>query len=110
MSIINKMTPFEESRHLMIMNLISDIRNSHSKMVDIYTRGGCYSFFKILKGQFGESVGYMKGDHVITKIGWTYYDITGVVDGEGSIELLEIHTEQGLESIFKDSELKLTEQ
>jgi hypothetical protein len=54
----------------------------------IYTHGGCYAFYKILKDNFPEAVPYKMVDengkmfHVISKIGERYYDICGQVDIE----------------------------
>lgn len=66
-----------------ILNLISEIRNSHSQMVNIYTGGGCLNFHLILRSVFQEAKPYYNGDHIITEIEGKYYDITGVVYNRG---------------------------
>lgn len=51
----------------------------------VFTRGGCGSLPEILKDRFPGAVGYqtcskdgrLTGEHVITRIGCTYWDITG---------------------------------
>lgn len=54
----------------------------------IYTHGGCYSFYKILKDKFSDATPYKMVDntgkmyHVISKIDEYYYDIYGKVNIE----------------------------
>lgn len=45
-----------------------------------YTNGGCYDFFLFLKTIFPEAEAWSDCDHVITKIGEEFYDITGKVE------------------------------
>jgi len=49
--------------------------------VRFFQEGGCYLFFRILKSYFPSAEAYYNQDHVITKIGDKFYDITGTVDG-----------------------------
>lgn len=58
---------------------IEVIRSSNPYSKQIYLKGNCYSFFKILQSKYPEAEAYYDGDHVITKIEDTYYDITGKV-------------------------------
>lgn len=61
----------------------------------IYTHGGCYQFFKILKTVFPDAEPYLCGgfngalekewfDHVVIKIDGLYYDILGEFKKENS--------------------------
>ena len=70
-------------RHRQILNIIAAIRQSHSCMVDVFTKGSCINLFEILHLIYPESEAYFNIDHVITKIGGKYYDITGCVSGKG---------------------------
>jgi hypothetical protein len=54
-------------------------------MVDIYTKGSCMNLFVILRHIYPEAKPYYDGDHIITKIGRKYYDITGEVPPGKSI-------------------------
>lgn len=60
-------------------NIIAKIRNSFYHATVVYTRGSCGQLYKILKEIFPDAEAYENGDHVITKIGYTFYDIHGKV-------------------------------
>ena len=62
-----------------ILHRISLIRNSHSVMVDIFTKGSCYNMYMILHALYPDAIAYYDGDHVVTKIGNNLYDINGIV-------------------------------
>lgn len=47
--------------------------------IEKYTQGECYTFYKILKNRFPSALPFYDCNHVITKIGRRYYDITGIV-------------------------------
>lgn len=53
-----------------------------------FTHGGCYLFYRILKSYF-DCEPYYDQDHIITKIGDKFYDITGEVDGTNHLLLIE---------------------
>jgi hypothetical protein len=57
----------------------------------IFTHGACYQFHLILKSKFPEAIPYYNEDHVISKIGDSYFDITGevIVDGKDCYTLLK---------------------
>lgn len=63
--------------------IINSLRESDKYIEMIYLQGGCYKFHLFLKKLFTEAIPYIntKGDHVITRIGGRFYDITGEVDG-----------------------------
>lgn len=64
-----------------ILEVITAIRESHPDMSELYTKGQCYNFYKILRSIYGQSVepwyDYLEG-HVYSKIGGRFYDIRGV--------------------------------
>lgn len=62
-----------------ITKVIKTIRDSHPDMVKIFTQGSCYHFYLILKEIFPSAQPYYDMNHVITKIGSKFYDITGEV-------------------------------
>lgn len=64
-------------RHKKVLNIISTINTQFTEYY--YTNGGCFQFFRILKSIFPEAVAYSDCNHVITKIGDRFYDITGEV-------------------------------
>lgn len=67
------------SNHDRVIHFISTVRDSHPTMVSIFTHGSCLYFYRILKSVFPQAEAYYDMDHVITKIGDRYYDITGEV-------------------------------
>lgn len=69
----------EITRHLQVLHFISTIRDSFRILEYVYTSGGCYQFHLILRSVFPEAVPYHDGNHVITRIGGFFYDITGRV-------------------------------
>lgn len=73
-----------------ILNFISLIRDTAPKEISkIFSCGGCYRFYEILKDRFKEvtpyKVGYrsnkdnssFKANHIVSKIGDKFYDIEG---------------------------------
>lgn len=71
------------TKHQDILNFIATIRDSHSMMIEIFTKGSCLNFYYILRKVYPESVPYFNVNHIITKIDDRFYDITGQVDGKG---------------------------
>lgn len=69
------MSPAETHRNVLL--LISRIRGSHSTMEEIFLRGSCLNMFEILRAVYPDAQMYYNMDHVITKIGDRFYDITG---------------------------------
>ena len=60
------------------IDFINTLRESDTYIQMIYTNGGCYQFYKVLKLLYPEAEAYkIKGPHVVTKIDGKYYDITG---------------------------------
>lgn len=91
------------SKHHIILDFIRLIRESHSSMVDIFTKGSCLNFSLILSNKFEEVIMYYNSDHIISKIGSKYYDITGEVSGEGGyLDINEVHSPKTLQKLFKE--------
>lgn len=66
-----------------VIQIITHIRektgHDPDDVIAFYTRGGCYQFYRILLSYFPEAEAYYDQDHVITKIGERFFDITGEV-------------------------------
>lgn len=82
-----------------VLSLIKSIRDSFKGSVVVYTEGGCYKFFEILKSVFPQSKAWYDGIdcHVYTEIEGKFYDIKGEhtkmdhwVEVEKSIRIKEI--------------------
>ena len=65
-----------------VESFIAKIRDSFIGSQQVYTEGSCYHFYLILKEVFSEAECYFDEDHVVTKIGDKFYDITGEVRGD----------------------------
>jgi hypothetical protein len=65
--------------HKKILLFIESIRNSFPDAVKVYTQGSCFKFYLILKSVIPNAVPYYDHQHVITRVGKYFYDITGVV-------------------------------
>jgi hypothetical protein len=62
-----------------IENFIAKIRDSFIGSQQVYTEGSCYHFYLIMKEIFPEAECWYDEDHIVTKIGDSFYDITGEV-------------------------------
>lgn len=89
------------TKHLEILNFISEIRNSHSRMVDIFSLGSCLNFYLILRKVYPESIPLYNIDHVVTKIDGRCYDITGCVSCKGYLPFSEYYDKKGISRSFK---------
>lgn len=88
------------TKHRKILNLISIIRESHSEIEKIYTKGSCLNFFLILHSIYPESEPYYNVDHVITKIDNKFYDITGCVSGKGYSKFSNFYNKKRISRAF----------
>ena len=55
----------------------------------MYTEGSCYHFYLILKEVFPDAEPYYDNDHIVTKIDGKFYDITGEVRHDVSMDKYE---------------------
>lgn len=67
------------NKHRKILSLITLIRESHSAITDIYTKGSCLNFFCILHSIYPEAIAWFNINHIISEIDGKFYDITGEV-------------------------------
>jgi len=61
----------------------------HKASISYFMEGGCFSFYLLLKQEYPHAQCYYDMDHIITKIDGMYYDVTGVVFGDGFLPLEE---------------------
>lgn len=83
-----------------VEEFISTIRDSFIGSQQVYTEGSCYHFYLILKQVFAGAEPYYDMDHIITKIGDKYYDITGEVRREDVSTKYERLPSYGLKKPF----------
>lgn len=72
-----------------VESFIAKIRDSFIGSQQVYTEGSCYHFYLILKEVFPDAEPYYDQDHIITKIGDSFYDITGEVRKDMNINLYD---------------------
>lgn len=88
-----------------IEKFIQTIRDSFIGSQQVYTEGSCYHFYLILKQVFPEAKAYYDADHIITKIGDKFYDITGeIIMNTGMLEFkrLPSYSLKSPYNIYKD--------
>ena len=73
---------------MVVEEVISKIRDSFIGAQQVYTEGSCYHFYLILHSIFPEAEPWYDADHVITKIGGKFYDITGEIQ-QGYAHLMD---------------------
>lgn len=88
------------TKHRQILNIISLIRDSHSNMIDIFTKGSCLNLFLILHSIYPEAKPLFNIDHVITEIDNKCYDITGQVSKKGYSLFSELYNKKGISKSF----------
>lgn len=68
------------TQHKKILSFLRVMRYSFHDAPMVYTRGGCYGLYQILKEIFPSAKAYFDDkneEHILTKIGDRYYDING---------------------------------
>lgn len=68
------------TQHKKILSLLKTIRYSFHDAPIVYTRGGCYGLYQILKEVFPSAQAYFDDkdeEHILTRIGDRYYDMNG---------------------------------
>jgi hypothetical protein len=99
-------------KHRKILKFIKTVRESVKGMEFVYTNGSCYQFYLILKSIIPEAESWYDSDHVITKIGERFYDITGEVKCENHLNMDEHYPDTDLRNVrmkfnlFDDSTIK----
>lgn len=62
-----------------VESFIAKVRDSFIGSQQVYTEGSCYHFYLILKEVFPSAEPWFDNDHIVTKIGDKFYDITGEI-------------------------------
>lgn len=94
------------TKHHTIINLITEIRNSHSQMKNIFLYGSCLNLFCILHTIYPEARAWFNIDHIITEIDGKYYDITGnllqiTVNKGNYMPFEQVHDKKGTSKSFR---------
>lgn len=65
------------------LEFIEALRKTDKHIEHIYMNGGCYQFYKVLKKIYPSAEPYINEEknHIATKIGDSFYDITGHARG-----------------------------
>lgn len=95
----------KKNQHKKIYAFIKVIRESFPDASIIYQWGACYGFYLILKHNFPSAIAYFSDkdkDHILTKIGDRFYDITGEYDYETKevIKLTKTEHERWISKAF----------
>lgn len=85
------------------IELITALRESDFYIECIFMQGSCFKFHLFLKSIYPESEPYMsdKKDHVISRIGSEFYDITGMLSLKNKGERYFAFTESDYELASK---------
>ena len=83
------------------------LRQTDPHIEIIYLNGGCYQFHLLLKAMYGGEpyIDKFYMNHVITKIGDKFYDITGVVDFTGYRQMSSEEKEMASKWSFRRTRL-----
>jgi hypothetical protein len=90
------------SKHQKIINQLSLFRDAHPQIKEIFLNGSCINLFMILKSFYPEAVPYYNIDHIITRIGASYYDITGRVNPKGYSPFTNFYNKKGTSRAFAE--------
>lgn len=72
-----------EPTHEQIWLFIKELRESFSDSVHVFTHGSCGRLFLLLNRVWPGGIPYTNEQHIITRYGGRYYDITGEVNPTG---------------------------
>ena len=84
-----------------VIDIITSIRESFGGSVAVYTYGGCYQFYEIIKAIIPEAEAFYDGNHVWTKINGKFYDIIGLKEISPTV-LIPVDTEELILALTKN--------
>ena len=89
----------KQRTHADIVALCTAIRLSFLDAAIVYTHGGCYGFFKIMRTVYPDATAYMteNEEHVLTCLDGRYYDILGEyvnLKGDAPRKLVKLNHKQ----------------
>jgi hypothetical protein len=93
------------------IEFITALRATDEYIETIYMNGSCYQFHLFLRKMYPESEPFInkQEDHVITKIGRRFYDITGEIKGKYYPLTPELKKKVEEWSFYKNNWLKIGE-
>lgn len=62
-----------------VLAFLAALRDVHPDMARWGQHGGCFRVYLLLKQAFPDAEAWYDGDHVITRVGASFFDITGKV-------------------------------
>ena len=83
-----------------VEEFISVIRDSFVGSQEVYTHGSCYHFYLILKKVYPNAVCWYDQSHIITEINGKFYDITGEVQKNSNLEIMDHAAHYSLKNPF----------
>ena len=83
-----------------IEKFISTIRDSFIGSQQVYTEGSCYQFYLILKNVFPDAICWYDECHIITEIDGRFYDITGEVQKNSNLLIMDHAAHYSLKKPF----------
>jgi len=89
------------NRQAEILELIGELRGSHTEMEHIFLNGRCFNLYLLLRRIYPQSIPWYNSDHIITEIDGKYYDITGQVSNKNYQKLTDVHKGKSLSRVVK---------
>ena len=83
-----------------ILNIIAEIRSSHSEITNIFSYGSCLNFHLILRAIYPEAKPWYNVSHIITEIDGKFYDISGCVSSKGYLEYGTFYSKRRMSRSF----------
>ena len=83
-----------------IEKFISLIRDSFVGSQQVYTNGSCYHFYLILKNIYPSAKCWYDESHIVTEIDGKFYDITGEVQKNSNLLIMDHPANYSLKNPF----------
>ena len=83
-----------------IEEFISLIRDSFVGSQQVYTNGSCYHFYLILKNIYPSAICWYDESHIVTEIDGKFYDITGEVQKNSNLLIMDHPAHYSLKNPF----------
>ena len=83
-----------------IEKFISLIRDSFVGSQQVYTNGSCYHFYLILKNIYSSAKCWYDESHIVTEIDGKFYDITGEVQKNSNLLIMDHPAHYSLKNPF----------
>jgi len=83
-----------------VEKFIAKIRDSFVGSQQVYTNGSCYHFYLILKEVFPQAKCWYDMSHIVTEIDGKFYDITGEIQKNSNLLILDEQIHYSLKAPF----------